>query len=91
MFRFGDILENGWAGDTNPHKRCIFIRAAHRSGRLNPGKYAVVCDMKGRQWEQGYGSDHKLTKIGTILRNDIGMIFEDRSAIAPPPDAGEEG
>jgi len=87
-FKFGDILENGWAGNANPSKRCIFIRLGYRRGRLNPGKYAIVCDMKGKQWEQGFDGDHKLVKIGSILRDDIGTIFEDRDSQAKESTSG---
>ncbi len=65
--KFGDVLENGWAGDRNPHKTAIFVRTGHRSGRLNPGRYFVMTDGKGDFWEQSAGSDHKMSKVGTML------------------------
>lgn len=59
-FKFGDILVNHYAGDTNPCKRLVFIR---RSGRY----YKLICPYNNEQWDMEVRS-HKLEKVGTILK-----------------------
>ena len=51
MFKFGDVIENGWAGDGNPTKYGYFIQTKQNTGRLNPGRYVVLTDGKGKVWE----------------------------------------
>lgn len=72
--KFGDLLENGWAGEGNPRRIGIFVRTLIRTGRLNPGRYFVMTDGKGDFWEQGAESDHKLTKVGTVVTNETDNI-----------------
>lgn len=70
-FKFGDIVENGWAGDTNPNKRLIFIKFGHRaSGGTNPGKHFVSMDVDGRRIEHSAGEEHKMRVVGSIFGCD---------------------
>ncbi len=66
-FEFGDIIENGWASNDNPTKRGVFIRYIHRSGKLNPGKHAVIRFDSGGLGEFRIDMEAKLTKIGTVF------------------------
>lgn len=59
-FKFGDILINHYAGDTNPCKRLVFIR---RSGRY----FKLICPYDNGEWDMEV-RDHKLEKVGTILK-----------------------
>lgn len=60
-FKFGDIIENGWAGENNPTKIGIFIRHKKRTIEMTNGK--------GKFWEVYHDSDNKNKKIGTIFKN----------------------
>ena len=60
-FKFGDIIENGWAGEGNPTKIGIFIRHKKRTIEMTNGK--------GKFWEVYHDSDNKNKKIGTIFEN----------------------
>lgn len=60
-FKFGDIIENGWAGYENPTRIGIFVRYRHRTIELTDGK--------GKFWEVYHLSDNKNKKIGTIYDN----------------------
>ena len=62
MFKFGDILTNGWASDDNPEKVGIFIREKKRE--------FVMTDGKGDFWEQARDK-HKLEKIGSCLAGNM--------------------
>lgn len=64
MFKFGDIVENGWASDTNPTKRGFVVRVGNRRGRMNAGPFVEMTDGKGAFWECPISKDHKLTKVG---------------------------
>ncbi|TCU34122.1 hypothetical protein [Rhizobium azibense] len=83
-FQFGDVIENGWASDDNPTKRGVFLYYKVRTGRLNPGKHAVLRSDGGSLGEFRIGKDSKLTKVGTIFdspaepidcRSDIGITM----------------
>lgn len=65
--RFLDMIENGYASESNPHRIGIYIRSAKRTGRLNPGKYMVLTDGKGDYWELGYDND-RLEIIGNYAQ-----------------------
>jgi hypothetical protein len=69
MFKFGDIVENGWASDSNPTKRGFVVRMGHRSGRMNAGPYVEMTDGNGKFWECPITKDHKLTKVGRVPVN----------------------
>lgn len=70
-FKFGDILENGWAGEGNPTKVGIFVARRHRDGRTNPGPYAIMTDGFGKTWEANLNEGHKLKQIGSVLNEPI--------------------
>lgn len=55
--RFGDIICNGWAGNRNPHKIVMFIKATKR--------YFNFVALDGEQG-QTYRDDHKITKVGEV-------------------------
>jgi len=76
---FGDIIENGWAGRGDPHRVGIVVRTCYRKGRMNPGKYFVVTDGKGKFWESMGTAGHKLTIIGSIT-SDLATANERLSA-----------
>ena len=54
---FGDVIENAFASDDNPTKRGYVVRTLKRTGRLNPGAFAVITDGRGKMWECPLG-DH---------------------------------
>ena len=60
-FKFGDIIENGWAGEKNPTKIGIFVRHKRRTIELTDGK--------GKFWEVMHNKDHRNTRIGSIYEN----------------------
>lgn len=55
--KFGDICENGWASDKNPHKRGIFVEMV--------GNHFRFTDGKGEFWET-LGVDHKLSVVESL-------------------------
>lgn len=55
---FGDVVENGWASDSNPHKRGYFIRYATRQRQ----KCAELTDGKGEIWHCPL-KDNRLSKV----------------------------
>jgi hypothetical protein len=76
--KFLDVVENGYAGDSNPRRIGIYIRTGRRSGRMNPGKYYVLTDGKGNFWEMPADSE-KLRITGNLLRQTEGtdMVSSD--------------
>ncbi|WP_068672305.1 hypothetical protein [Oceanobacillus sp. Castelsardo] len=60
-FMFGDIIENGWAGENNPTKIGIFIRHKAKTIELTNGK--------GKFWEVFHDRDNRNKKIGTVFEN----------------------
>lgn len=78
-FEFGDIIENGWASDDNPTKRGVFIRYIRRTGKLNPGKHAVVRFDGGGLGEFRVDMEAKLQKVGSIFddRDEARQIVRD--------------
>jgi hypothetical protein len=66
-FKFGDILENGWAGEGNPHKRGVYLWTFVRTGRLNPGKYSKVRHDDGKLGEWPIDAKSKTSIVGTIF------------------------
>jgi len=60
-FHFGDIIENGWAGEGNPYRKAIFIR--HKKNTIE------LTDGKGEFWETYHESTHKNSRIGSIYEN----------------------
>lgn len=70
-FKFGDILQNGWAGEGNPQKVGIFVVRKHRQGRMNAGPYAVMTDGFGKMWEGNLNKGHKYKCVGSVLNEPI--------------------
>lgn len=66
-FKFGDIVENGWASDSNPTKRGIYLWSFNRTGRMNPGKHVKLLHDDGRTGELRISDDDKMTVVGTIF------------------------
>lgn len=60
-FEFGDIIENGWADESNPTKIGIFIRHKRKTIELTDGKSMF--------WEVYHDLGSKNKKIGTIFEN----------------------
>lgn len=60
-FKFGDIIENGWAGEGNPIKVGIFVRHKKKTIELTDGK--------GKFWEVYHQKDNHNKKIGNIFEN----------------------
>jgi hypothetical protein len=73
-FKFGDIIENGWAGEGNPRKRGIYLRSFHRSGRMNPGHHVELQHEDGKRSEFLIADDDKLVKVGTIFDHLIDLL-----------------
>lgn len=69
-YKFGDIVTNDWAGETNPHKQGIVVRIKRVTGRLNPGTWVECTDGKGAFWELP-ANPEKLHVIGTVLRTNV--------------------
>ncbi len=60
MFKFGDIVENGWASDANPTKRGYFVRKGTTPrGQLNSGPWIELTDGKGKFWRLPVDSKSK--------------------------------
>jgi hypothetical protein len=62
-FKFGDLLENGWASDENPTKRGYFVRYFVRNSRMNGGPVVEMTDGNGSFWTQMAGGEHRLKLI----------------------------
>lgn len=62
-FRFGDIIENEWASETNPIRRGVFVRYTQRRRCIE------LTDMDGKFWEIGIDGDlapAKIKRVSTI-------------------------
>lgn len=66
-FKFGDIIENGWAADSNPRRRGIYLWSFNRTGRMNPGKHVKLLHDDGKTGELRISDDDKMTVVGTIF------------------------
>ena len=66
-FKFGDVVENGWASEDNPTRTGVFVRKGSREGTMNAGPYIRLTDMKGKFWESPIGPCHRLKVIGSVL------------------------
>lgn len=60
-FKFGDIIENGWASVDNPTRIGIFVRRKKRTIELTDGR--------GKFWEVYHNDDNRNKKIGSIFEN----------------------
>ena len=65
-FKFGDILENGWAGDKNPRKRAIFVKMS--------GKDLMMTDGNGNTW---LNRGDRMTKVDSITKQTERRVVED--------------
>lgn len=63
-FKFGDIIENGWAGERNPHRIAMFIKHKKDTILMTSG-----ADGKGEVWEQYHDKENRNKKIGSIFEN----------------------
>ena len=63
-FRFGDLIENGYAGAENPLRVMIYIRRGVREGRMNSGPYVELTDGRGRLMTFSTRGEHRLRKVG---------------------------
>jgi hypothetical protein len=57
--KFGDIVENHWASEHNPHRIGVFIRYKK--------EVILITDMKGDFWETYNDKSSKNVKIGNIF------------------------
>lgn len=60
-FKFGDIIENGWAGEGNPYRVAIFVR--HKKNTIE------MTDGKGKFWETYHDKDNRNTRLGSVFEN----------------------
>jgi hypothetical protein len=63
-FRFGDLIENGYASAENPHRVMIYIRRGVREGRMNSGPYIELTAGRGRLMTFSTSGEHRLRKVG---------------------------
>lgn len=60
-FRFGDIIENGWASEGNPYRIGIFVRHKNKTIELTDGK--------GKFWEVIHDKEHRNIRLGSLCEN----------------------
>ncbi|WP_342512826.1 hypothetical protein MKY34_19815 [Sporosarcina sp. FSL K6-1522] len=60
-FKFGDIIENGWAGEKSPYRVAIFVR--HKKGTIE------MTNGKGEFWETVHDRINRNTRLGSIFEN----------------------
>jgi hypothetical protein len=49
--KFGDMMRNPWASESNPQRDGYFVRSTRRTGRMNPGLWYQMTDRNGKFWE----------------------------------------
>lgn len=64
--KFGDIVNNGWASDTNPTKICMVL---HQTARI-----IYCCSTNGESFHFSKDSTLKLAKIGSIFE-DANVLY----------------
>jgi hypothetical protein len=64
--KFGDLMCNLWAGDTNPNKFGMFVRQRRVTGRMNPGLWFELTDGSGKFWE----TNGEATVFASHLKGD---------------------
>jgi hypothetical protein len=67
MFKFGDVIINGYASQCNPIRKGIFVKKVSKGYELTDGK--------GKFWVIAKDND-KLTKIGNIITSDFNGLEE---------------
>ena len=63
-FKFGDLIENGYASKDNPQRVMIFVRRGFRPGRLNHGPYVELTNGRGSMATFSTQAGHRLRKVG---------------------------
>lgn len=71
LFKFGDLISNGFASDDNPTKTGFFVRTVRRTGRLNPGMHVELTNGKGKMWQTPWRHGHRLTRTHTHSAPEI--------------------
>lgn len=67
-FKFGDLIENGYASEGNPERVMIFVRHGYRPGKLNSGQFVELTDGKGSRATFSTDGEHRLRKVGVWSR-----------------------
>jgi hypothetical protein len=49
--KFGDMMRNPWASESNPQRDGYFVRSTRRTGRMNPGLWYQMTGRNGKFWE----------------------------------------
>lgn len=66
VLKFGDVIENGWAGENNPNKFGIVVKARGHS---------INCtDGKGRFWDLVFDFSTKIKIHGNCLNDNYEKI-----------------
>lgn len=65
VFKFGDIIGNGWASPQNPTRVGVFVRSGQNTGLVNRGNWIELTDAKGRFWRLMVKGG-RLIKLGTL-------------------------
>jgi hypothetical protein len=89
--RFGDLIVNGWASESNPTRVGYFVREGRRTGRMNPGRYFEVTDGNGKFWELPLDSDHKISvreAVSAEMQGAEAEIKRLKAALKPFADLG---
>ena len=65
-FKFGDAIENTLASMSNPLRRSYFVALGYERGRMNPGKYILATDGKGKTWRMSPGEHIQKVSDSTV-------------------------
>lgn len=89
MYKFGDIVENFWAADSNLTRRGIVIRTGNRTGRFNRDAYIELTDGKGLFWQLcgDKESRERQVKVGTIWGKTSIETEQELAKRLPRPEA----
>lgn len=77
--KFGATVTNRLAGDTNPRRVGIFVRAGRNTGRMNHGVWWELTDGRGDFWQVSPGAAH------LMRQEDFPHLVVDRSSEVHPP------
>jgi hypothetical protein len=70
--KFGDIIENGWASEKNPHKFGIVVKARGHS---------INCtDGSGKFWDLVFDAGTKIKLHGNVLNNNYEKVKNDTNS-----------
>lgn len=68
VLKFGDIIENGWASESNPNKFGILVKARGHS---------INCtDGAGRFWDLVFDAGTKIKIHGNVLNDNYEIIIK---------------